>query len=109
MKTAIWDKADTSADEITLALDDVGRKRYQWLLDQSRGFIDEGRQKGVPASKVADAVEHALTSDKPKARYLVGPDAKLSGHVITRLPDQLRDALVRFSSTRWEKRGRNLR
>ena len=109
VKTAIWDKADTSADEITLALDDVGRKRYQWLLDQSRGFIDEGRQKGVPASKVADAVEHALTSDKPKARYLVGPDAKLSGHVITRLPDQLRDALVRFSSTRWEKRGRNLR
>ena len=108
VKTAIWDKADTSADEITLALDDVGRKRYQWLLDQSRGFIDEGRQKGVPASKVADAVEHALTSDKPKARYLVGPDAKLSGHVITRLPDQLRDALVRFSSTRWEKRGRNL-
>jgi NAD(P)-dependent dehydrogenase (short-subunit alcohol dehydrogenase family) len=109
VKTAIWDKADTSADEITQALDDVGRKRYQWLLDQSRGFIDEGRQKGVPASKVADAVEHALTSDKPKARYLVGPDAKLSGHVITRLPDQVRDALVRFSSTRWEKRGRSLR
>ena len=109
VKTAIWDKADTSAEEITRALDDVGRKRYQWLLDQARGFIDEGREKGVPASKVADAVEHALTSDKPKARYLVGPDAKLSGHVITRLPDQLRDALVHFSSLRWEKRGRSLR
>jgi hypothetical protein len=63
----------------------------------------------VPASKVADAVEHALTSPKPKARYLVGPDAKVSGHVITRLPDPVRDALVRFTSTRWEKRGRGLR
>ena len=49
MKTAIWDKADTTVDEMERALDDVGRKRYQWLLDQSRGFIAEGREKGVPA------------------------------------------------------------
>jgi NAD(P)-dependent dehydrogenase (short-subunit alcohol dehydrogenase family) len=109
VKTPIWDKADASADDITRALDDVGTKRYQWLLDQSRGFIDEGRQKGVPASKVADAVEHALTADKPKARYLVGPDAKLIGHVVSRLPDSLRDALMRMTSVRWEKRGRKLR
>jgi NAD(P)-dependent dehydrogenase (short-subunit alcohol dehydrogenase family) len=109
VKTAIWDKADSSIEEITRVLDDVGLRRYQWLLDQARGFIDEGREKGVPAAKVADAVEHALTADKPKARYLVGPDAKLSGHLITRLPDQLRDALVHMSSVRWEKRGRSLR
>jgi NAD(P)-dependent dehydrogenase (short-subunit alcohol dehydrogenase family) len=109
VKTAIWDKADTSADDFEQALDEPGHKRYQWLIDQSRGFIDEGREKGVPAAKVADAVEHALTSPKPKARYLVGPDAKLSGHVITKLPDQVRDALVRFTSGRWEQRGRNLR
>jgi NAD(P)-dependent dehydrogenase (short-subunit alcohol dehydrogenase family) len=109
VKTAIWDKADTEVDEMARRLDDVGKKRYQWLLDQARGFIDEGREKGVPPAKVADAVEHALTADKPKARYLVGPDAKLSGHMVTRVPDQLRDALVRMSSVRWEKRGRKLR
>jgi hypothetical protein len=108
VKTAIWDKADASADEIDRALDDIGRKRYQWLLDESRGFIDEGREKGVPPADVADAVEHALTATRPKARYLVGRDAKLAGHVLTRLPDQLRDALVRMGSMRWEKRGRNL-
>jgi NAD(P)-dependent dehydrogenase (short-subunit alcohol dehydrogenase family) len=108
VKTAIWDKADTSADEIERALDDTGRKRYQWLLDESRGFIDEGREKGVPPAKVADAVEHALTATKPKARYLVGPDAKLAGHLITRLPDRARDTMVRFGSMRWEKRGRKL-
>lgn len=108
IKTAIWDKAETSTDEITRALDDAGRKRYQWLIDQARGFIDEGREKGIPAANVADAVEHALTADKPKARYLVGPDAKLAGHLVTRLPDQLRDAFVRMGSARWEKRGRKL-
>jgi len=108
VKTAIWDKADSSADEVDRALDDVGHKRYQWLLDESRGFIDEGREKGIAPANVADAVEHALTATRPKARYLVGRDAKLAGHVLTRLPDQLRGALVRMGSMRWEKRGRNL-
>lgn len=107
--TAIWDKADNSIDEFERGLDDVGRRRYQWLIDQTRGFTGEGREKGVPASKVADAVEHALTATRPKARYLVGPDAKLSGHVLTKLPDRARDALVRIGSARWEKRGRKAR
>lgn len=109
VKTPIWDKGDTSVDEIERSLDDAGRRDYQWLLDQSRGFIDEGRTKGVPASKVADAIEHALTADRPKARYLVGPDAKLAGHMVTRLPDRARDAFSRLGARRWEKRGRKLR
>jgi NAD(P)-dependent dehydrogenase (short-subunit alcohol dehydrogenase family) len=110
VKTAIWDKADTSADDADkLLVDDNARRDYQWLLDQSRGFIDEGRAKGVDASKVADAIEHALTASRPKARYLVGPDAKLAGHLITRLPDRLRDSFARVGASRWEKRGRKLR
>jgi NAD(P)-dependent dehydrogenase (short-subunit alcohol dehydrogenase family) len=110
VKTAIWDKADTSADDADkLLVDDNARRDYQWLLDQSRGFIDEGRAKGVDASKVADAIEHALTASRPKARYLVGPDAKLAGHLITRLPDRARDAFARMGASRWEKRGRKLR
>jgi NAD(P)-dependent dehydrogenase (short-subunit alcohol dehydrogenase family) len=109
VKTAIWDKGDTSADEAERALDEVGRQRYQWLIDQSRGFIAEGRRKGVPAAKVADAVEHALTAARPHARYLVGPDAKIFGHVLTRLPDRVRDPLVQFGSRRWERSGRKLR
>jgi NAD(P)-dependent dehydrogenase (short-subunit alcohol dehydrogenase family) len=109
VKTAIWDKGDTSADEIERTIGDAGRRDYEWLMDQSRGFIDEGRNKGVPASKVADAIEHALTASRPKARYLVGPDAKLAGHLITRLPDRLRDSFASMGASRWEKRGRKLR
>jgi hypothetical protein len=45
---------------------------------------------------VATAVEHALTAEPPKTRYLVGPDAKRRARV-QRLPDRLRDrALKRF-------------
>ena len=109
VKTPIWDKGEATADDVERSLDDIGRQRYQWVLDQTRGFLDEGRRKGVPPAKVADAVEHALTATRPKARYLVGPDAKLMGHVVTRLPDRARDAFVRIASRRWEARGRKLR
>jgi NAD(P)-dependent dehydrogenase (short-subunit alcohol dehydrogenase family) len=109
VKTAIWDKGDASTDEVEQKLDDDGRRRYQWLLDMSRGFIDEGRTKGVRPVKVAEAIEHALTADRPKARYLVGQDAKVAGHVLTRLPDRARAAAGRFGTKRWEARGRKLR
>src|SRR5205085_4100522 len=109
VKTAIWDKGEASVDDAERSLDDIGRQRYQWVLDQTRGFLDEGRRRGVPPAKVADAIEHALTAPRPKARYLVGPDAKLMGHVITRLPDRLRDGFTRIGSRRWEARGRKLR
>ena len=99
----------SSSDDVERSLDDIGRQRYQWVLDQTRGFLDEGRRRGVPPAKVADAIEHALTAPRPKARYLVGPDAKLMGHVITRLPDRLRDGFTRIGSRRWEARGRKLR
>ena len=83
VKTAIWDKADATVDELERSLVGGGREQYAWLLDQSRGFTDEGRSKGVDPDQVAQAVEHALTARRPKARYLVGPDAKIFGHVLT--------------------------
>jgi NAD(P)-dependent dehydrogenase (short-subunit alcohol dehydrogenase family) len=107
--SAIWDKGETTMAEVEQSLDDDGRRRYAWLLDLSRGFIDEGRSRGVDADRVARATEHALTARRPKARYLVGPDAQLYGHVLTRLPDRMRDALVDLGGRRWERRGRRLR
>jgi NAD(P)-dependent dehydrogenase (short-subunit alcohol dehydrogenase family) len=107
VKTEIWDKADTSADDIERTLDGEARTRYQWMIDEVRGFVDEGRANAVPADVVAAAVEHALTADRPKARYLVGPDAKIAGNVIARAPDRVRDALVQFVGKRYERRGRS--
>jgi hypothetical protein len=39
-------------------------------------------------------VEHALTAERPKTRYLVGRDAKIRA-TIEKLPDRLRDRVVR--------------
>ena len=47
----------------------------------------------MAAEEVAQAVEHALTSAKPKTRYVVGSDAKLRMKLI-HLPDRLVDSLI---------------
>jgi NAD(P)-dependent dehydrogenase (short-subunit alcohol dehydrogenase family) len=108
VKTPIWDKSDATADELASSFDPATRERYGWLVDQARGFIDEGREKGVPAGAVAEVVEHALTANRPKARYLVGPDAKLVGNVVARLPDWLREQMLMFAAKRYEQRGRDI-
>ena len=49
--------------------------------------------KAAPVDLVADAIEHALTAERPKTRYLVGRDAKIRA-AIERLPDRLRDRVL---------------
>ena len=53
----------------------------------------ERASRAVPATTVAEAIEHALTSEKPRTRYVVGPDAKRRAR-LQRLPDRLRDRLL---------------
>jgi NAD(P)-dependent dehydrogenase (short-subunit alcohol dehydrogenase family) len=107
--TPIWDKADDSVDALERLFDDADREEYGWMVDQARGFVDQGRRTGVPPSRVAEAVEHALTAPRPKLRYLVGPDAKIAGHVISRLPDRAREAMVMLQAKRWRRIGATMR
>ena len=97
----------TRDDRVFIMGEDIGA--YGGSYAVTRGFLDEGQHRGVAPSKVADAIEHALTASRPKARYLVGPNAKLAGHLVTRLPDRTRDALARFAGKRLERRGAKLR
>jgi NAD(P)-dependent dehydrogenase (short-subunit alcohol dehydrogenase family) len=108
VNTAIWDKGEATVRGFEAKMQGAERERYGWLIDQGHGFVDEGRHKGVPAAKVATAVEHALTARRPRARYLVGPDAKFVGNLVSRAPDRVRDAIVARGARRWEKRGRRI-
>jgi NAD(P)-dependent dehydrogenase (short-subunit alcohol dehydrogenase family) len=54
---------------------------------------ERSQTQAAPVAIVADAVEHALTSPRPKTRYLVGPDAKRRAR-LQLLPDRARDRLL---------------
>lgn len=49
---------------------------------------------GVPPEKVAEAICHGLTAQKPRARYRVGVDSKAAGF-LRHFPDGLRDKIQR--------------
>jgi hypothetical protein len=72
------------------------------------GFVADGAKRGIPASRVAKAVHHALTANRPKHRYLVGPDAKAIG-LISRLPDRLRHGALKLNAVRWIRSGHKIR
>lgn len=109
IKTAIWDKGVETVREVERLIEATGTQdRYQFMIDGTRGFVEEGATRGIDADAVAKAVEHALTARRPKARYLVGPDAKVAGHVFSRLPDRAREWLLTANAKRIEKAGRKL-
>ncbi len=87
--TPIWTKPQRTVDEFPPEAAEL----YGQRVEKFRRLAAERAGNAVPALEVAKAVEHALTSAKPKTRYIVGPDAKRRARV-ERLPDRLRDRLL---------------
>ena len=88
--TAIWTKPQRAIESFppeAIALYGDRVEKFRRLA------AERSAASGVPPEEVAKAVEHALTSAKPKARYLVGPDAKRRAR-LQKLPDRLRDRLL---------------
>jgi len=106
--TAIWEKAGDRVDRMNEDIPAELIKLYDHRVNMIYGFVAEGPKRGVPASRVADVVHHALTSPRPKHRYLVGPDAKLVG-VVTRMPDGIRHWAFNQNIARWAKAGKAIR
>jgi NAD(P)-dependent dehydrogenase (short-subunit alcohol dehydrogenase family) len=92
--TPIWDKGVEQAEEIERDAPPEVRERYGEVMDAIRKQSEKNRTEGVPPQEVAEAVAHALTSSKPKTRYLVGRDAKMRGPMGKVLPDRAMDAAI---------------
>jgi NAD(P)-dependent dehydrogenase (short-subunit alcohol dehydrogenase family) len=74
--TPAVDKTLGDAEAVIRALPDEGRARYGTML---RAFIKrayEREKHGSPPEEVAEIVLHALTDERPRARYLAGKDAR---------------------------------
>lgn len=109
IKTAIWDKAEAQVDDNAERLENQGlTERYRWLMDMFVGFLAEANEKAIEPDKVAAAVEHALTSKRPKARYLVGTDAKIQAKLAL-LPDRAREFVLGKAQDAYIKNGKKIR
>ena len=90
--TPIWRKGADRAQELSADFEPERAALYAHAVARFRE-VALSRGLGVDPDVVAKAVEHALTSSRPKARYLVGRDAHIRAW-IERLPTRLRDRVL---------------
>jgi NAD(P)-dependent dehydrogenase (short-subunit alcohol dehydrogenase family) len=92
--TPIWGKAAAGANASRERYDPGLERIYGDLIDRVTRLAAQTGKRGIPPERVAEAVEHALTAQRPKTRYLVGADAKIQARVTAVLPDRAVDAAV---------------
>jgi NAD(P)-dependent dehydrogenase (short-subunit alcohol dehydrogenase family) len=97
--TEIWERGNTTADELLARMPGV-ETHYGPAIAASRAWASERAGEAVAPSVVAAVVGDALTADKPRTRYLVGPRAKLLVRLREILPDRWFDALIERLASR---------
>jgi NAD(P)-dependent dehydrogenase (short-subunit alcohol dehydrogenase family) len=90
--TPIWRKGADRAQELSEGFEPERAALYAPAVARFRE-VALSRGPGVDPDAVAEAVEHALTASRPRARYLVGRDAHIRAWV-ERLPTRLRDRVL---------------
>jgi NAD(P)-dependent dehydrogenase (short-subunit alcohol dehydrogenase family) len=91
--TEIWDRGEAAADEI------AGRSPqrdalYGKAIERYRKTFESVAGRGIPPDRAARTIERALTATRPRARYLIGTDAKLQARVRHLIPTFLFDRIL---------------
>ncbi len=90
IKTPIWTKGAERASRLR---NDAVDELYGEAIERFRKLALRRGLNGVEPEVVAKVIEHALTASRPKARYLVGKDAKTRAR-LQRLPTRARDRVI---------------
>lgn len=77
--TPIWEKAAGDVDKQLDRMSPELRELYRSRLDKMPKLLERQNKRGISPDKVADAIEKALTSSRPRTRYLVGDAYMLLG------------------------------
>jgi NAD(P)-dependent dehydrogenase (short-subunit alcohol dehydrogenase family) len=93
VSTPIWDKGMAQVEEVRASATPETLELYGRNLDRMEKLVKLADKRGVPPEKVARAVAHAMTSSRPRARYLVGADARVQLALDRALPTRVADRL----------------
>jgi NAD(P)-dependent dehydrogenase (short-subunit alcohol dehydrogenase family) len=92
--TDLWRGAQTTIDEAEAALAPAHLELYGRHLAGGRRSVSRMQKQLSPVAKVADAILTALTAKRPRARYVVGPDAHVQVALRAALPTPAFDLAV---------------
>ncbi len=93
--TEIWDRGRRHAEGVISGMSAEARGAYGADLEAALGMATRAGERGTSPDKVARTVERALTASRPRARYVVGADARAMILAQTVLPARAFDRLMR--------------
>lgn len=91
--TPIWEKSTSASMQRVAEFPAEAMTLYGGAVEVVGRVAGRTAAAAIPPERVARAVEHALTSLRPRTRYLVGADARAQA-LVRRLPDRMRDRIV---------------
>ncbi len=94
IKTAIWGKSKSDADALVSGMSEEGKKLYGHVIPMLYKVSDLMEKTGIEPESVASVAALALTSSHPRARYVVGIDAKAQILAARLIPTWIRDRLI---------------
>ena len=92
--TPLWEKGLRDADEMEQKAPEEAIMLYGKSIGAVRDATRKFAASAIPADRVARAVAHALTSGRPRTRYIVGLDATMVRLLDDLLPDRVMDAVA---------------
>lgn len=96
--TDIWRNAPETADAAVAAMSAEQRALYAKHIEGMRKAIPLAQKIASPVDRVAKVVEKALTTSRPKARYLAGRGAGMSKALSRFAPLPVRDRVIGATS-----------
>ena len=95
VKTPIWRKGNEQAEQLQAGMPPEADRLYGPLVRALRAqTVKIATERGIEPTEVAEAIGTALTAKRPRARYLVGRDAKMRAPMAAVLPDRVMDRLI---------------
>jgi NAD(P)-dependent dehydrogenase (short-subunit alcohol dehydrogenase family) len=92
--TDVWRRADTELEDTAATLPPAHRELYARHIDGMRRVITMSQRMAASPDGVAAAVETALTSRRPRARYVVGLGPKVQAALSKATPTPMMDAAL---------------
>ena len=93
IKTEIWRKGIEQAQEVAAGLPPEGQRLYGTKIPKALGMGERLARYAIPPDRVAKVIERALSARRPRARYVVGVDARALITLRQVLPDRAMDAI----------------
>ena len=99
IRTDMWSDALDDYDRMTERLSDDHRHLYASHLAGSRKLLGRLQKLAADPKRVTKAVDHALTSRRPKRRYLLDIASRAQKTVVALIPTALNDAVLAEATT----------